>query len=252
MNKLKDDINKSFTKTPDVLNRIKENPRFKIPEREKHSIFSFLVNHRYKLSFASLVVVALLIISGINMQNEQVYASTVTIDINPSIEIELDEDDLVIQVVALNDDGETIIERDINYQRMTVEEVVNRLVYQAVDRGYIDVDDLENVVLVHVEGKTEEIRLRVQSLIESKMQQEMNKYSNQVHIISNQSNTLTPSAREALRTEARSLEISVNKLLFIKRIDNLDIADEYSLEDLSKLNMRQLYRVEQYLLRQGN
>lgn len=60
--------------------------------------------------------------------------SMITLDINPSIKIELNKDNLVINVISLNDDGKEIT--DDNYLGKNLDDVVNSIIDNLVDKGY--------------------------------------------------------------------------------------------------------------------
>lgn len=253
MDKMKESIKNAFSETPDVLDKIKQNPRFNVPEREKHSIFSFLQNKRFALTFASLLIVSILVIAGIgNNESAQVYASTVTIDINPSIEITLDEDDYVINVRALNDDGNAVIDQDIEYNKMTVEQVIEALIARAVQAGYIDATELDNVILVNVDGKTEAVKLRVKQLIIAQMESELSKYTNQYQVLNNDFSELSRLEKRALRREAEELNVSLSKMYYINQLLLLDTNNEYTAEELALYSVRELYTIQQELIDNQN
>lgn len=252
-NEFENKIASSFAEAPDILQDIKKDARFKVPEKEHHSIFTFFLQNRFKFSFVSIFVIALLLVFGSNIQNnEQVYASTVTVDINPSIEITLDENDKVINVTALNDDGEILIDQDVNFKRMSIEEVVTIIVDRAVELGYIDPNEVENVVLIHVEGVSEDVRVRVQNKFHEKMDTSFKRYAPVVRILKSDEYDLTDEQIRTLIRTANEYNISPGKLVYVYNIELLDIDDEYSLQQLSRMSMRQLYRIEQQLKQKGN
>lgn len=75
--------------------------------------------------------------------------SVVTIDINPSIELFLDENNLVLEIKALNDDAETL---DLSqFVGMTAEDAVEGIVILASEAGFINQEDLtEDYVLLTI------------------------------------------------------------------------------------------------------
>ena len=246
-------IKESFTKTPDVLESIKKDSRFRIPEKTHNSIFSLMKINRYKMTFASIFILLLLVVLGINLNtNTQVYASTVTIDINPSIEITLDENDLVISIRALNDDGETMIERNIQYQKMNIDQVMSVLIKRAIDLEYITEDEIDNIIYIHVEGSSDSVKERVRQHIEESIYQEMIYRNRQGRVIRSDQFDLTLEQRNQIQSKALELGITPGKMIYIFSIDSLDIDDEYTLEELAQMNMRQLYRIEQQFKQKGN
>lgn len=112
------------------------------------------------------------------IQNESV-AAIVTIEINPSVQLDLDEEDFVIKVEALNEDASHLLIEDLI--DVPVEVAVEKIVNRAFEAGYIDSDNIdENYVLLSTidlkeDGQFEKIQDRLQSIIdESEILQEVN------------------------------------------------------------------------------
>jgi len=97
-----------------------------------------------------LIVVSILIIKGNKIK------TTITIDINPSIEINLDKNDKVYSIKALNDDAKDIINNDLKGKELfdTLDIITNNL----FEKGYIKENHVE--IVLYSEGKypTEEIK----------------------------------------------------------------------------------------------
>ncbi len=77
--------------------------------------------------------------------------STITLDINPSIEIMFGKNEKVKKVVALNEDAKDIISNDL--KGMTLEESLSTLANNIIDKGYAD-DGLVTVIM-HSTGNIE-------------------------------------------------------------------------------------------------
>jgi len=93
----------------------------------------------------------------------------VSVDINPSIEFIVDEEDIVATFNFTNEDAE-ILCADIDFIGMNIEEAVELFVELATEAGFIDVDGVDNAVLITVlgdendelvEGIKERVRTRV-------------------------------------------------------------------------------------------
>ncbi|MTV49707.1 anti-sigma factor domain-containing protein [Heliobacillus mobilis] len=78
----------------------------------------------------------------------------VTIDINPSIELGLDENDLVISVRSLNQDAEKLLTQR-QLQGLHVEEAVALITDEAVKLGYL-ASAKDNAVVIAVTGQNKE------------------------------------------------------------------------------------------------
>jgi hypothetical protein len=79
----------------------------------------------------------------------------VSVDINPSIEFIVDEEDIVLSFELLNEDAE-IIAADIDFVGMNVEDAMALFIEKATEAGYIDVTSDENAVLITVLGEEED------------------------------------------------------------------------------------------------
>ena len=103
------------------------------------------------LCLVVLIVVVVLLL--LNRKNSGV--ATLTMDINPSIEIKLKKDK-VTEVNALNEDAEKVLEK-VN-DDMNLEEVMTEIMNKAAEYDYIRDDTA--VVLIHVDGKVDMDELR--------------------------------------------------------------------------------------------
>lgn len=89
-----------------------------------------------------------------------------SIDINPSFGIEVDEDGVVVSVEALNEDA-VIVLLDTNLVGKTVEEVFTTIVYLAEELGYLKEDGTVNVVMSNEFKAVEEaIATRVENVLD--------------------------------------------------------------------------------------
>ena len=98
------------------------------------------------------VVIGLLIVLGIlgfAMWNNRTI-STITLDINPSVEIKLGKNEKVKSVRALNDDAKDIITNDL--KGTSLEDSLNKLTDKVIEKGYADEGRV--VVLVYSQGST--------------------------------------------------------------------------------------------------
>jgi hypothetical protein len=86
--------------------------------------------------------------------------SFMVIDINPSIEFIIDEDNTVESYNLLNEDAEivmaAIIEAEIDFIGMDANDALDTFLEYAFNLGYLDVNAEDNVILVTVVGEDEE------------------------------------------------------------------------------------------------
>ena len=86
------------------------------------------------------------IISIVIISNRTV--STITLDINPSIEINLTKKDKVKNIIALNEDAKDIADKKIKGK--TLDEALNIITNNLIDKGYAE--DKQILILLHSEG----------------------------------------------------------------------------------------------------
>ena len=240
--KFEEMITTSFkSETPDVLNKIKSSDQFYVPDKVKKYDFSRFFNKRLSYSLASVFVLAIVLFSILSSGTEvpAVVASTVTIDINPSVQITLDEDDHVINVSAINDEGEYLIDRDIKYKGMTLDEAVEIILAEALRLGYINDDSEDNFILIDVASNRADIKARVEAALEAKIQSEMAKLSRQVEITRENRDELTEEQKDDLKNTAEQFRLSPAKLFLINRI--IDIDDTYTVASLKDFSIKELY-----------
>ena len=97
------------------------------------------MNLRRAISVAAVFV---LVFVGSLFVAQEDYATLVVIDINPSVQLELDEDEYVIGYEALNEDAETLGLDSV--MGMSVEDAVSYITQKAAELGFIDLNDLDD------------------------------------------------------------------------------------------------------------
>ncbi len=242
--KFEEHITTSFKKeTPDILDKIKSSDQFFVPDKVKKYDFSRFFSKRLSYSLASIFVLAIVLFSILSSGTESpaIVASTVTIDINPSVEITLDEDDNVINISAINTEGEFLIDHDVKFKGLPLERAIELIIDEAISRGYI-VDNIDgNIILINVDSNNETIRARVDAALEAKIKSEMSKRARIVQVIRESKDNLTDDQFEDLKNTATRNKLSPAKLLLIRRIINLD--DSYTIDSLKTQSIRNLYRI---------
>lgn len=80
-------------------------------------------------------------------------SSVLTVDVNPSIEIDLNKDNYVIRVIALNDDAKKIIEGK-KLKKKSIDVALNILVKSLKENDYLSEE--KNIILVNIDQDDEE------------------------------------------------------------------------------------------------
>ena len=102
------------------------------------------------LALATVFMLVAGIIYGSNSMNRinEVVAATISLDVNPSIDIKINKKEKVINVTALNEDANSIV-GDMDFKGSDLKVTVNALIGSLVRNGYIN--DLTNSILVSVD-----------------------------------------------------------------------------------------------------
>lgn len=236
---LKSKLRETFdTEVPDVLSKIKANPKFLLPQKTGFSLKS-LLNRKLFVTFSSIFVLALILAVGFT-RNNYVVASTVTLELNPSIEISLNRNDFVIKVTALNDDGDAIIEKDVNYRGLTIDRTLEIVLKRLNELGYVvDSEDLNNIILIDVESRNSKIKERIKKAFEVKLEDELGKYNQSHWVFGLDDIDLTDDQLRMIRNNDLLKKMSISKLALIYRINALDSSNTH--QDLAMMSVRDLY-----------
>lgn len=98
---------------------------------------------------AALVIVCGLSFGTLRWRSDHTVDSTVTLDVNPSISLDVNAKERVLAVTPLNEDA-TIILGDMDLTGTDLTVAVNALIGSMVQNGYLD--DLQNSILVTVQN----------------------------------------------------------------------------------------------------
>ncbi|MFA7367904.1 MAG: hypothetical protein WC008_06290 [Bacilli bacterium] len=208
--------------TPDVLLKAKyanleeldyDNGIYK--RKPLRLVMSFLT------AFVLLFVMTNIIIYG------QVY-ETITVDINPSVEFEVNRYGRVLNVNYNNNEAYDIL-KEVNMRNTKIEKALEISYDKLYDEGYLDNE--ENMIIVS--GYTKSAGLsdkkleKLVNIIKNKSDQK------QVSVIV-EANKVTKEDRQ----EAKENNVSLGKLKLINMI--LEETDLYSFDDLKDMNMKDL------------
>ncbi|MCM1290081.1 MAG: PepSY domain-containing protein [Corallococcus sp.] len=97
----------------------------------------------------AFILVAAAILGGIGLHGEYASAATVSLDVNPSVEIKINNKQRVISAEGLNDEGKDIL-GTMDLKGCQLEVAVNAVIGSMLRKGYLS--DLANSVLVSVDS----------------------------------------------------------------------------------------------------
>jgi hypothetical protein len=216
---------------PDVLTRIKEDPRFKTPE--KRSIFSsFKVVKLLPYASALIIVFALIFTLNFNQPTPVEASSTVYIEINPSVEIDLDENDNILAIRSNNQAAINLINALGNYEGEKVDVVIERIISKAIEQGYLTSEN--PFVMYDVAGKNETIRAHVEAILNERIPDIAERNLPDLSFVHGNAKDQTPSEIN----EARMHNMNIMKYRLINRI--LETNESLTFDELKSKTIGEL------------
>jgi hypothetical protein len=174
----------------------------------------------YKMgSVAAMLMVVLGLSVGVYSYN--LPYNYVNVDINPSVEITLNMYSRIIDVKALNADGEKLLYDD-SYKNCKLEKGVKLLIDNAVEEGYLKAGE-QNTVMLTVAGKNEEKVLEIQNKVHDVAKEVLDEDKVDSEI-------LVENVVLERRKEAKELGISPGKLVLLEKLQEVNPVasiDEY-------------------------
>lgn len=156
---------------------------------------------------------------------DNIITSVITIDINPSIKIELNKDNLVVNITALNEDAKELIKD--NNKGKTLNEVINTITSNIKDKEYAKE---ELVVLVNATGKISS--QDVKNIMDNNLNNEKITH-----------NIIIPTITKTSKEIAQKYNITESKASYIEEIitNNPDI----KVEDIIDLNIKEITKTNE-------
>ena len=188
---------------------VKESEHF-VPDirNQVYASVGYSKNPKTKLSFRLkpvLTLAVLLFLSlAIFIEPSVVANSFVIIEINPSIELEVNQDNKVVTVSPLNTDGYFFLE-DLDISNTKLDRALERIVAQAESKGFLQSETSKMIVSAVNKNKKTEISINelIKTTVEKIKPGVINK-------------------NEELNKEANTYDISVGRMLIIKRAIEVD------------------------------
>ncbi|MCF7926946.1 MAG: hypothetical protein K9L74_05175 [Candidatus Izimaplasma sp.] len=156
------------------------------------------------------------------------------IDINPSIEFVLDENDEVISVSFNNDDAE-IAASDIDFIGMNYQDAIDAFINAAVETGYIDVETTNNTVVITVGNDNQAREQELQQEAEETAQSYMEEKNIGAAILSG------ADVYDDLVAFAEQYEISIGKARMVKSAMAID--ETLTEEEVTELPIQELMQL---------
>lgn len=217
--------------TPDVLGSVLD-----ACDKQKGTVIIMKENKKnnWVPKIAGLAAALLLVVGagfGWNTyQTNYAVASTVSLDVNPSIEITVNQKERVLDVNALNEDGEKIL-ADMDFEGSDIDVTVNAIIGSMVRNGYLN--ELSNSILVSVDSKDTE----KSTALQNKLAKEVNALL-QTDTFTGAVISQTVNRDNDLNALAEKYNISAGKAKLIQRIVAQNT--RYAFEDLVTLSINEL------------
>ncbi len=158
-------------------------------------------------------------------------ATTVSLDVNPSVEITLNKGDKVLAVTPLNQDGEIVV-GEMDFKGVDLDVAVNALIGSMVKNGYIN--ELSNSILLSVNGKNTEKSDALRKELATKINDAMANESVEGSVLSQ----TVEKVDAELKALAEEYGVSAGKAQLIRQFVSQN--STYTFEELVELTINEL------------
>ncbi len=231
---VKNKVNESFTKvSPDDFGSVKTTCGGQTIERGGVAVKTAKHNGLFwKLAtaFLALALVAMAVLSMVMFIPGRAVAATVSLDVNPSIQIQVNSDERVLSVTPMNKDGEIII-GDMDLKGAQLQVAVNAVIGSMLRNGYLS--DIANSVLVSVDSNKQDLYNKVVETVTSEITLRLKENDLDASVLSQWIKT-----NDKASQIARDYGISVGKAQLICKI--LEQNNTYSVDQLALLTINEL------------
>lgn len=219
------EIRNAFTKiTPHKLDDIKE----ELKTRDDNIVVETKKKKKRYL-FAVPVVALCMVLMVMFLPATGQVQTVVGLDVNPSVELNLDDDYKILEVKTNNEDGKKIV-GDMDLTGSDVEVGVNALIGAMLKEGYID--ELKNSLLVSVTGENEAENEKLRQQLSLNIDELLKASDINGSIVSQ---TIADKSIEEL---AKQYQISVGKAEIIQQLVSKNSL--YTFESLKDLSIHEL------------
>ena len=221
--------------TPNIKDRVVQ----KCKNEASSNVACFQLKKNREKFFAIIAVAAMFVIVAkvvFGLVDDSIMkriTTTVDIDVNPSLELQINKFDKVVEAVALNDDAIKILD-GMDLHGVQTKIAVNAIVGSMFEHGYLSGDT--NTVLISVDGKDKEQASNTKANVTADVDSLLKAYNPNAYVISQD-------ITEGSEIEAmiNTYHISSGKASLIKKI--LDNTDKYTIDELVKLNITELNNI---------
>ena len=199
-----------------------------------------------KVSLLICGTMLMVILSGCGSNTASKTATIVTMDVNPSIQFELNQDDEVVGISAGNEDAKKILEK-VDVEDDDANKAVDKIVDSLVDEGHLSTEN--NTVLLSVDNDDDDKRIELEQKLGETIQSSLKENSIDGAIFSQDMDI-----DDDVESLIKKYDISYGKATLIEKIldENDDNQKAYKVEDLVKLNAQELIMIYQSMERKDD
>lgn len=200
---------------------------------QKGTVIPMTNNKKRWAPLAVAAMLALLLCGGFGLHGwntAHTVASVVSLDVNPSIQLQVNQKEKVLSAQALNEDAQVILEgMDLRNTQLNV--AVNAIVGSLLQHGYLD--RLSSAILISVEDDDAQRAARLETTLTAEVDAALQNAAAGAAVLSQ---VLTHDA--GLETQAQTNSISVGKAAMIRRVQELN--GQLAFEELAALSVEEL------------
>ena len=191
-----------------------------------------------RASLAVAAVLAFMLCGGVALhgwQASNAVASVVSLDVNPSIQLQVSSREKVLSAEALNEEAQTVL-ADMELKGTQLKVAVNAIVGSLLQNGYLD--SISSAILISVEDEDAQRASRLEAALTDEVNAALQNASAGAAVLSQ---VMTQDA--GLETQAQANSISVGKAALIQRIQELN--SKLAFADLAELSVEELKQLEE-------
>lgn len=221
--------NESIDFIPNIKEKVFSNIGISPNEKVKQPFFKY----RYKLGLSFVLLFLILLISIVSFTPKAYSKSYVLIDINPSFELILDDEDNIEEINPLNPDALLLLnDMNINLKGKTVQNAIMEVVNASTVNGYLDKNDEESVVRVISVNKNKEKENKLKQKIEVNIKNAFS--NNNIHSILKTSDPLLEKTAKENKITLGQM-VLINKALELDKSLDLKKALKMDIENIAKI-----------------
>lgn len=218
---------------PNALDRILASCE---PQAQTTAVVPMRRPHARRRWAALAVAAALVLVCGLSFWHAgNSVASVVSLDVNPSIQLQVNSKERVLAADPLNEDAQVILEgMDLKGTQLNV--AVNAIVGSLLQHGYLD--KISSAILISVEDQDLQRASQLESSLTDTVNTALQNASSGAAVLSQ-----AISSDTELDSLARSSNLSVGKAALIRDIQSLN--SSLTVDDLAALSVEELEQLRQ-------